>query len=102
MAMDKMLQLQGLSIDEQLNELKAKQKQIGGMFDVQINQLELQKNENKAKQNALATEQKQAKIEEDLIRSVLESRTPQYPGRIDQLIAVEPEAQGMPLVPQGS
>ena len=101
MAIDKMLQLEGLSIDEQLNELKAKQKQIGGMFDVEINQLELQKNDNKAKQNALATEQKQAKIKEDLIRSVLESQTPRMPGQIDQMIPVEPEAQGMPLLPQG-
>ena len=101
MAIDKMLQMKGLTIDEQLNQLKAAQKQIGGMFDVEINQLELQKNDNKAKQNQLALNEKQAKIKEELIRSVLESQTPRMPGQIDQMIPVEPEAQGMPLLPQG-
>jgi hypothetical protein len=101
MAMDKALELRGVSIDEQLNELKAAQKKIGGLFNVEINQLELQKNANKAKQNALALEEKQAKIKEDLIRSVLESQTPRYPGKIDEMIPVEPEAQGLPLLPQG-
>ena len=101
MAVDKALEMKGLSIDEQLNQLKAAQKKIGGLFDVEINQLELQKNDNKAKQNQLALDEKQAKIKEELIRSVLESQTPRYPGQIDQMIPVEPEAQGMPLLPQG-
>lgn len=96
-----MLQAQGMTIDEQLKALKEKKSTTGKLFDIEINKLELQKNANKSNQNDLATSEKEAKLKEDLIRSVLESQTPTMPGNVDQMIPVEPEAQGMPILPQG-
>lgn len=96
--MDKILEAQGLTIDEQLNALKSEKKKMGGIFDIQINQLELQKNENKTKRNELASAEKEVKLKEELVRSVLESQAPQMPGQIDQMVPVEPEAQGLALL----
>jgi hypothetical protein len=97
-----LLEAKQLNIDEQLSALKSKKNTMGKMFDREINQLELQKNANKSVQQTLASEEKEAKLKEELIRSVLEAQTPTMPGTVDQMIPMEPEAQGFPILPQGS
>jgi len=88
-----------LSIDEQLQQLKLEKDQIGKLFDVRINQLELQKNEQKAVQNELKAREKESSIKEDLVRSLMSEKSPTMPGTVDQLIPVEPAAQGQAIIP---
>jgi len=97
-----MLNGAALSIDDQLNELKTKKANIGKLFDIEISKLEIKKNTVKSRQDEISSIEKADKIREDLVRGVLTDKSGSFTGgSVDQLIAVEPEAQGLKMLSLG-
>jgi len=89
----------GLSIDDQLSKLKLKQSNIGKLFDIEIKKLELEKNTVQEAQNEISSKEKEGKIREDLVKRAMAAKSSAMSGNnVDQMIPVEPEAQGMPLL----
>jgi len=96
------LDVTALTIDDQLKELKMQKANQGKLFDIEISRLELKQNAIKTGQNEIAYNEKEDKIREKLVRSLMSDKSGKIPGQsVDQLIPVEPQAQGHPTIPVG-
>jgi len=96
------VEIAALTIDQQLKALKSKKANIGKLFDIEISKMEIEQNAVKSVQDEISSEEKANKIREDLVKGVLADKSGSFPGQtVDQLIPVEPEAQGLALLNVG-
>jgi hypothetical protein len=94
-----------IDTDAQLNDIKNQKDSIMQFFNIKIAELELQKNEQKAVEQGIKTQQKENKLKQDLISEYMKSEQAQGPMAIgDDMVGqlagtqIAPDAEGLPVL----